>query len=77
MCSSAEIWSSIRWLYCARRSLTSVFLDERSALHSRRNFSPHSAMPGAFKGLMRNAVSSTVSERSSSAGAVGDAQANE
>ena len=57
--------------------MTSVFLDERSALHSRRNFSPHSAMPGAFKGLMRNAVSSTVSERSSSAGAVGDAQANE
>src|SRR5437879_3001369 len=73
MCSSAAIWSSIRWLYCARRSLTRVFLVARSALHSRRNRRPQNIMPGALKGFTRSAVSSTVNERSSSFGAEGDA----
>ena len=71
------ISSSIRWLYWARRSFTSVFLRARSAVHWRRNLIPHQAMPGALNGFTRSAVSSTVSDRSSSIGAVGEAQAKE
>src|SRR2546426_909411 len=45
----------MRWLYWASRSLTSVFLSARSALHSRRNRKPQAAMPGALRGLTLSA----------------------